>query len=154
MRENVRPLQKGIGKAYSYWAVGIMIGALGLKPSSINAAGFSLTIEHPEIIQGVLYLAALWEAATALITFQLATNPFCKRVTLRQCIWGALPKGTRSFREKSHKDFVELRKKARVMIKFMSWLHALGAALLIMLILAFKARPVGTALAAIFSSSF
>ncbi|KRP90036.1 hypothetical protein AOQ73_25395 [Bradyrhizobium pachyrhizi] len=154
IQQNVKALQKGIRKAYIYWALGIMIAALGLKPASINAAGFSLVIEHPEIIQGVLYLGGLYEALTALLFFQPSLNPFHKRVTLRQSLWSALPRGRRSFRDKAHKDFVEIRKKARMLIKLLSWLHAIPAAILIILILAFKARPVWTALRAIFSSSF
>jgi hypothetical protein len=154
IKDNVRSIQKETRKAYVYWAVGIMISALGLKPSSINAAGFALTIERPEVIQGVLYLAALYQAVTALMMLQKGVNPFSKRVALRQCILGALPKGTRSFRGKSQADLVKVRKTARFMAKFLAWLHAIPSIVLIFLILVFKPKLVATAIGAIFSSSF
>jgi hypothetical protein len=131
-----------------------MISALGLKPSSINAAGFALTIEHPEVIQGVLYLGALYQAITAVLMLQKGMNPLSKRVALRQFILGALPKGTRSFRGKSPTDLAQIRKKARFAMKFIAWLYAIPPIVLIVLILAFKPKPVGTAISAIFSSSF
>jgi len=82
LRENVKSLHRAIKRSYVLWGIGIMISALEL--TSIGAGGFSLSIEHPEIIQGVLYLAALEGAIGPLFIFRNdIANPFCKPVPLR-----------------------------------------------------------------------
>lgn len=151
LREGVKGLQRTIKKGYVYWGIGIMIAALGLKPTSLGAGGFSLSIEHPEIIQGVLYLAALESAISALLMFQGSINPFCRPVALRNLLWGALPRGTRSFQDA---DLKTVRMKARNGLRAMSWLHAATAILLIILIVPFKTRAIWSAFIAIVSSGF
>jgi hypothetical protein len=146
-----KPIEKLIKRGYLYWGIGIMIAALGLKPSSINAGGLSLTIEHPKVIQGVLYLAALEKAVSALLYFQRAMNPFSKRVALRGFLWSGLPRGTRSFR---HADLPKVRRQARLALKFISSIHVALAVILLLLIIPFKIKAVWAALVAIFSSSF
>jgi uncharacterized membrane protein len=108
LRENVKSLHRAIKRSYVLWGIGIMISALEL--TSIGAGGFSLSIEHPEIIQGVLYLAALEGAISPLFIFRNdIANPFCKPVALRCFLWSALPRGTRSFR---NADLKAVREKA------------------------------------------
>jgi hypothetical protein len=146
-------LSEGTGRAYTYWAVGVMISALGLKPTSISAAGWSLSIEHPEVIQGVLYLAAFWKSVSTLSVFQRGFNPFASRQWLRLNLWGLLPKGTRSFRGKTHSELVELRTRTRRAITAWSWLWAIPLIILPILLLLFKGRAMATAFAAFFTST-
>jgi hypothetical protein len=143
---------KGVGRAYAYWAVGVMISALSLKPTSINAAGVSLSIEHPEVIQGVLYLAAFIQCIGTLTMLQKGVNPYASRSSKRTFLWGALPKGTRSFRGMKREDFVAVRKKARLLIGFMSWLFAVPLVFLILVLMIFKWRAIGSAIGAFFVS--
>jgi hypothetical protein len=128
-----------------------MIGALGLKPTSISATGFSLAIDHPEIIQGVLYLFALARALMALSYFVTPTdNPFFKPVALRGYLWTVLPRGTKSFR---NVNLTKVKEYARTSVRRNLWIHA-GMTIFLILMIALKIRPLFAALVAVFSSSF
>src|SRR5215216_5237379 len=110
-----------VSKAYWLWAVGVIIGALGLKAGSLSAAGFGLTVERPEIVQGVVYLAALFHVAQVYMNiFQNTSNPYVRRDPLREFIWQSLPRGTRSFRHMSKADLDTLREKVRKAVKGIS----------------------------------
>jgi hypothetical protein len=101
-----------IWKTYLLWAVGIIIGVLGLKPTSANALGVTLTIEKPDVVQGIIYLVCILRTVDSVLNFQNTTNPFLRRDSLRALIWGSLPKGTRTFRGMSLDQLKEVRKKA------------------------------------------
>lgn len=109
-------------KIYLTWVVGIIIGALGLKPTSINAAGLSLSIEKPEIIQGIVFLVCLFETYLLLVRLLLA-NPFTLRDAIRNRIWLALPKGRRSFRGSTLDDLKRMRRRVRNNLRVWIWLN-------------------------------
>lgn len=110
-----------VEKAYWFWAIGVVIGAVGLKGGTLSAAGFGLTLEHPDVVQGILYLAALVQVAQVYMNvFQENLNPFVRRPALREFMWQALPRGTRSFRNMSIQELKAVREKVRKSIKAMS----------------------------------
>jgi hypothetical protein len=87
-----------IWRTYVFWMVGIIIGVLGLKPTSASALGITLTIEKPEVVQGLVYFVCVLRTIYAVLNFQNGTNPFLRVDGLRLYIWYSLPKGAKSFR--------------------------------------------------------
>jgi hypothetical protein len=77
----------------------------------------ALTIAKPQLVQGIIFLVSLAYGIHALLSLQARVNPFLQREAIRIFIWGALPKGTRSFRGMTLQDLVEVRKKARLGMK-------------------------------------
>jgi hypothetical protein len=121
MKDGSNRIYKKVSRSYIIAGIGIIIGALGLRPSSINAAGITLSIDNPKIIQGCLYLLSLIYTVGVLLNLQNNnTNPYLRRDALRVAVWNALPKGTRSFRGMTHNDFLDTRKRARLAIKGIS----------------------------------
>jgi hypothetical protein len=140
---------KSIVWAYNYWMVGLIIGAIGLKPSSMSVGGLSVTIERPEIIQGIIYLGALAYSLDALVNFQPKVNPFSRPDALRNFIWAALPKGTRSFRGMGLQDFVRVRTQAKFTLGLLSTMTIAFASIPVILIVLFNIRAVVVALGTI-----
>lgn len=87
---------KQSNRVYLAWLVGIVIGALGLKPTSVNAAGLSLSIERPDIIQGLVFLICMWETYVSLFLL-FGTNAFKGRDRIRNLLWSELPKRPEEF---------------------------------------------------------
>ena len=108
-----------------------------------------MAIDHPEVIQGVLYLFALARAVAALLYFT-QDNPFYKPASLRRYLWTVLPRGTKSFR---NVDLTKVREAARTNLWRELWIHA-GFAIFLVLLIALKIKPLFVSLVAIFSSSF
>ena len=98
---------KDITRAYGFWALGLVIGALGLTPSTVSASGLALTIGKPQLVQGIIFLVSLAYATRALLSLQNRINPYLQADAIRTFIWSALPKGTRSFRGLTHQDLIE-----------------------------------------------
>jgi hypothetical protein len=117
VKEASERIYKNITRSYVLWTIGLVIGAVGLRPASVNAAGLSMTFEKPEIVQGIVYLACLLNTSNVLLNFQNKTNPYHRPDALRNFIWSALPRGTRSFRGKTHSEFLKVRSAARLSIK-------------------------------------
>lgn len=131
------------------WFVGVIIGALGLKPTSINAAGLSLSIEKPEIIQGVVFLVCLGETYLLLAKLFLA-NPFTVRDEIRNKIWHFLPKGRKSFRGATLEDLKRLRRRARNNIRLLLWTNSFAASVPAIFIVLLNHDVVRVAIKAIF----
>ena len=50
---------KPLSRIYTFWVIGIVVGAVGLHPSGLSVGGISFNLERPEIIQGTLFLGSL-----------------------------------------------------------------------------------------------
>lgn len=50
-------MERHLSRIYVLWLLGIVVGVLKLKPTSLSAFGVSFTIENSQLIQGVLFLA-------------------------------------------------------------------------------------------------
>jgi hypothetical protein len=138
----------GINKLYLTWAIGVIIGALGLKPTSINAAGLILSVERPEIIQGIVYLICLYEAYI-LFFVMIQFRPYSGRDVIRYNLWRALPKGRRSFRGGTLRDFKFIRAKARLFTRFSLWTNLVVIVIPPLVILAYNRQAVEAAIRAI-----
>jgi hypothetical protein len=44
---------------YWFWLIGIIVGAVQLKLTGVSVAGVSFTLEKPEIIQGIIFIACI-----------------------------------------------------------------------------------------------
>jgi hypothetical protein len=130
-------IYKSITPAYGFWALGLVIGAIGLTPSTVSASGLALTIAKPQLVQGIIFLVSLAYGIHALLSLQARVNPFLQREAIRIFIWGALPKGTRSFRGMTLQDLVEVRKKARLGMKAITGLTIFFASIPMLLIVIF-----------------
>lgn len=89
-------LNKQIQKIWLLWVIGILIGAIGIKPTGFSSAGVSFTFDHPEAIQGVIFLACLLQTYAASFQIMSRNMPFRRIDVLRSYIWRRLPRGTRS----------------------------------------------------------
>lgn len=150
LQEAVSRIYKDISRAYGFWFLGLIIGAVGLKPNSVSTFGLSLSIERPDAIQGLVFLTSIAFSINALIAFQNSVNPYLKPSGLRVSIWAALPRGTRSLRGKTRKDINELRTKVVRLIKLGTGIAITAACLPILLILLFHGRSLFRGMASIF----
>ncbi len=112
-KEGTTRIYNYIWRTYILWIVGIIIGVLGLKPTSANALGITLTIEKPEVVQGIVYFVCVLRTVYAGLNFQNRTNPFLRVDCLRLYIWNSLPKGTKSFRGLSRDYLIQVKKAVR-----------------------------------------
>ncbi len=109
-----KPIYSNVTKVWVFWFVGTVIGAIGLKPTAINAGGLSLTIERPEIIQGLVYLAALFYSFHVFMQALVQPTAYTKsRAMRRYVIWASLPKGTRSLRGATKASLTKVKENAR-----------------------------------------
>lgn len=114
-------LQKRLNRIWGIWLAGVIFGVVGLKPNSINAAGLSFSIDRPEAIQGVLYLACiLYTIHTIIPPGSVAHNPFRQDDFLRNIIYANLGK-TKTFVKTHPSKMRERREYGRFIIGFMSW---------------------------------
>jgi hypothetical protein len=135
-------------RLYLTWVIGIIIGALGLKPTSINAAGLSLSIERPEIIQGIVFLMCLWQTYIWFgLVFQL--KPYTGRDELRDLLWRFLPAGRKSFLNGTVGDYARARRKTKSIVRLRFWLILIIMAVPACQILAFNRQQVSKAFHAI-----
>jgi hypothetical protein len=130
------------------WMIGIIIGVLGLKPTSINAAGLALSIERPEIIQGLIFLVCLWETYELFFVIWVR-RAFVGRDGIRQAIWLMLPKGRRSFVGTTLADRKNLKMKVRTTLRMQIAAISIVAATPALLILIFNRAAVLAAIQAI-----
>jgi hypothetical protein len=141
-------LDAGINKVYLTWIIGIIIGALGLKPTSINAAGLALSIERPEIVQGLVFLVCLWETYILLAMIGLF-EALTGRDAIRNTMWRLLPKGRKSFRGQTLGDLEKLRRNVKNNIRAKVWVYTAIAALPAIFIICFNHGALGAAIGAI-----
>jgi hypothetical protein len=59
MQEFSLRFEKQLGRLYLLWLIGIISGALVLKPDTIDLAGVHYKIENPEVIQGLIFVGCL-----------------------------------------------------------------------------------------------
>ena len=119
-----------LGSRSHYWGPWV-------TPSTVSTGGVALTIGKPQLVQGIIFLVALAYAIRALLCLQDRVNPFLQKDAIRTFIWGALPKGTRSFRGLTHQDLMEVRKKARVGMRAATGMTIVFASIPALLILIF-----------------
>jgi hypothetical protein len=139
-----------VSKLYLTWAVGIVIGALGLKPTSINAEGVSLSIEKPEIVQGIVFLVCLWETSV-LFAMVFISRVFLSRDIIRHMFWNVMPKGRKSFSGKALEDLEKLRAQVRFFTLINLWMNVLLMAIPAIFIIGHNHGALGSAIKAIFA---
>jgi hypothetical protein len=136
-----------VTKAWTFWFIGTVIGAIGLKPTSINAVGISMTIERPEVIQGLIYLAALFYAS---YVYTPLPTPFTKSIaTRRYMIWASLPKGTRSLRGATKASLAQVKSNVRKLMIGMNAIPMVFVSVPVFIILVFNPLKVLRALGAL-----
>lgn len=90
-----------VSRAYFFWMLGLIIGALGIRVGSLSMGGVGVTVERPEIIQGIIYLVALWHVFNVCINiFQKDVNPYTRPDALRNFVWSSLPRADAHSKEK------------------------------------------------------
>jgi hypothetical protein len=50
---------RAIARVYGFWLLGLIVGAVQLRPTSVSLAGVSFTLENPETVQGLIFLASI-----------------------------------------------------------------------------------------------
>src|SRR6266436_5307585 len=50
-------LDKQLARIYLIWLVGIVVGAIHLRPEKVEYGGLSYIIESPEKLQGIIFVA-------------------------------------------------------------------------------------------------
>ena len=92
--------RKRRGRIYVLWLIGVVIGIIKLRPTSMSAGGLTFTIDRPEIIQGVLYLACLvvWFDTVATV---ITKRGMIDRKDRRDAFFLALKPYRRSFKNLS-----------------------------------------------------
>jgi hypothetical protein len=138
-KEITNGIYANVSKVWVFWFIGTVIGAIGLKPTAINALGLSLTIERPEIIQGLVYLASLFYAFHVFSPLISQPTAYTKSFTLRRyAIWSNLPKGTRTLRGATKQSLVTVKDKARKLIVALNALPMAFASIPVFLIVVFN----------------
>jgi hypothetical protein len=93
--------------------LGILIEAIGIKPSGFSAGGLSLTFQRPEIIQGVIYLFCLFQAFRIFVT--RTSRDYRPYLDLRRTVWETLPRKKKTLRHfPSRRDAIRLRWRAMI----------------------------------------
>jgi hypothetical protein len=89
--------RKRRGRIYVLWLIGVVIGIVKLRPTSMSAGGLTFTIDRPEIIQGALYLGCLviWFDTVATI---IVKRGMIDRSDRRDAFFLALKPYRRSFK--------------------------------------------------------
>jgi hypothetical protein len=134
-------------RAYSIWFVGLIIGAVGLKPVGVSAAGMSFEISRPEIIQGIVYLACLLYSIDAFAGLVVG-SPFKSKKFLRRLIYGMSGK-RRTLQNISAEQIRTIKRSGKYVFRIVFW--AVIAILLIpsIIILLFHRSTVFDALLAV-----
>jgi hypothetical protein len=100
-------------RIWGFWLVGLLIGAIGIKPSGFSAGGLSVTFDRPEIIQGVIYLASLVYSLKGILLVHEKLTPYRDFGFMRGEVWRLLPKGTRSLRGKNSAEIAKFKGRVR-----------------------------------------
>ncbi len=139
--------QKTIGRIYFLWLIGIVVGATGFKPSSVNFGGVSFNMENPEIIEGVLFLGCIcFYIAMCMPGIRVAGLPPYTTLRLRTAIYANIPFRDKSLTKRSgaERKYIKLRAKGfRCYVRFASVVYY---GLPLFHILVFRYHAVWTAL--------
>jgi|SRR4051794_1286227 hypothetical protein len=138
-KEITNGIYANVSKVWVFWFIGTMIGAIGLKPTAINALGLSLTVERPEIIQGLVYLASLFYAFHVFSPLIYQPTPLTKSLAMRRyVIWSNLPKGTRTLRGATKESLVKVKGNATKLMSVLNSLPMAFAVIPVFLIVVFN----------------
>jgi hypothetical protein len=128
-----------VTKVWVFWFLGTVIGAVGLKPTAINALGLSLTVERPEIIQGLVYLASLFYAFHVVSPLIYPPTVYTKSfATRRYLIWSSLPKGTRTLRGATKESLIKVKGNATKLMTVLNALPTVFVSVPVFLIIVFN----------------
>src|SRR5262245_32489930 len=111
-------LSKALGRLYIIWLSGIAIGVVKLKVEKVQVGGVEYSIQNPEVIQGLVFLACIlyyvgifgW-ALIMSAEYVLPTRTFSRRF-----VYAALGR-RKTFRNVSQAQLRIIRETARVSIK-------------------------------------
>jgi hypothetical protein len=132
-------IYSNVTKVWAFWFVGTVIGAIGLRPSAVNALGLSLTVERPEIIQGLVYLASLFYSFHVFATLFSPPTMYSKSLAVRRhAIWANLPKGTRTLRGAKRESLFKTKGGARKLITVINALPIIFVSVPVFLIVVFN----------------
>lgn len=103
--ERATKIDKQSRRVWLLWICGILIGAIGIKPSGFSAGGLAVTFQRPEVVQGVVYLLCILQAFR--VCLQVATRDYRPFVDYRRLIWESLPNKKKTFRDRPKKSRYE-----------------------------------------------
>jgi len=141
-----------VTRIYVTWFLGILVGALGLEPNEFSAAGLSFKLRHPEVIEGIIFVACLglyiWLFMYSVfvgIQHAMTTRPL-----LRRSIYVAL--GKRKSLRRTPPSVKRAKRRARFL--YHVWIFMILGVLLLPAahILAKRGEAVQAALKVIFES--
>jgi hypothetical protein len=87
-------LDKQLARVYLIWLVGIIVGAIQLRPEKVEYAGISYVIDSPERLQGIIFVGCViyYLAIVANIILHGLQNVTTDRALKRRYIYAALGK--------------------------------------------------------------
>jgi hypothetical protein len=145
---------KLLGRVYLLWLFGIGVGLIKLRADKVTLNGIQYTVENPDVIQGLIFLAAIFcyiaiVGIGTIFSVQYAT--LSNRQILRRMIYtSARPRAT--FRNKTPREIRVIKRMARLLTRL-----GLGSLLFIMFfplahILLFERPSLWLAIKAMFTS--
>lgn len=149
VNELMANLDKRIGRLYLLWFTGILIGIVGLTPSSLSIAGLSLNVAQPDAFQGLIYIATLFYAINMYTTF-ISSKMLSRRPFIRIFIHMNLTKGRRTLRGYNRDARLLLRAKVLMWVLWGSRVLAASILLPAAVIILFSHSSLWSALKVIF----
>jgi hypothetical protein len=145
---------KQIARIYIIWLVGVLIGAIELKPEKFEYGGVSFMIEHADKLQGIAFVVCV-VFYLGLIGFALlfqAQFTTTDRAIKRRLLYAALD-GKKTLVGRDRRDVLHFKLKARVIYRIASGFVVLAAFFPLIHVLFFQQATLLGGLDAIFHTS-
>lgn len=91
--ENARDVNamvnRTLSRIYFLWLLGVLVASIGLKPTEFNAFGASYTVERPDLVPGIIFVAVvvLYIGVFGRTFLEAFATEFMSRPYLRRAIW-------------------------------------------------------------------
>ena len=116
-RRAVDKLERQLARAYLVWLIGIIVGAIQLRPEKVEVGGIAYIVENPDVLQGIIFVACFvyYVAISANLILFGIENTIQSRPMPRRMIYAAL--GNKPTLEGRGKDGIRAVKlSARVLL--------------------------------------
>jgi hypothetical protein len=152
MKQANERVDKLFGRIYLLWLFGLGVGLIKLRADKVTFSGVQYTIENPEVIQGLIFVAVILcyvAIAGVGIIFSLQYSNLGRRSIFRKMIYVA---ARTTFRNKNPMQMRSMKKVARKLFRVSAGIVALIVFFPLAHILLFERPSLWLAIKAMFTS--